>query len=79
MDVERACANNTSELPETPGVAAIFAKFEAGYTARTGQELRRITPGARGLRGVNRRGWGCWRLWLLGSGTLRAGWEASSA
>lgn len=45
MDVERACANNTSELPETPGVAQIFAQFEAGYTARTGGTMRRITPG----------------------------------
>ncbi|PRW59651.1 nitrilase 2 isoform A [Chlorella sorokiniana] len=46
MDVESACANNTSELPETPGVADIFDKFEAGVTSRTGGKMRRITPGA---------------------------------
>lgn len=55
--MERACANNTSELPETPGVAEIFAKFEAGYTARTGAKLGRITPGAPAGKGPCRAGW----------------------
>lgn len=56
MDVQRACANNTSELPETPGVAEIFAQCEAGYTARTGGRMSRITPGERFALLGNSRG-----------------------